>query len=61
MNGYASVKMDGKYGLIDNTGNVIVPIEYDTEVRFHEGLAVVRKDGKWGVLEGKEHFDESDI
>lgn len=41
-----------KYGYIDKTGKVVVPLEYD-DVDFYsnEGLAWVKKDRKYGILE----------
>ncbi len=41
----------GKYGFIDKTGEVVVPLEYDDAQNFSEGLAVVEKDGKWGYID----------
>jgi len=48
--GVARVKKDGKYGCIDKTGSVIIPIEYDCATNFSEGIAVVKKDGVWMIL-----------
>ena len=56
---------DLKYGSIDKNGNIIIPFEYGTTVfesdvdttfspdisGFSEGLAAVRKDGKWGFID----------
>lgn len=52
-NGFARVYKNGKHGYIDKTGGIVVPIEYDYIQEFHEGIAVVKKDGKWGILEIK--------
>ena len=38
-------------GYIDKKGRVILPCIYDYASDFNDGLAVVEKDGKWGVLE----------
>jgi len=42
-----------EYGLIDRTGNVMLPFEYDVIYSFSEGLAVVGigelRDGEWGL------------
>lgn len=46
----ARVKFDGKYGFIDNMGQVKVPIIYDECGYFSNGFVNVKKDGKWGVV-----------
>ncbi|MBP5548507.1 MAG: WG repeat-containing protein [Bacteroidales bacterium] len=54
--GYSMVKLNGKYGIINQRGKVILPIEYDNsgwrsmEYLFSEGLAMVEKDGKYGFV-----------
>ncbi|MDO5046725.1 WG repeat-containing protein [Campylobacter sp.] len=45
--GLISAKKDGKYGVIDISGNEILPFAYDYLSRFKEGLAIVVK------IEGK--------
>jgi len=46
-----------KWGFIDETGRVVIPIAYDVATSFHDGLAVVGKSYgrgrnlKWGVVE----------
>lgn len=44
-----------KYGLIDNTGKIILPVEYDSVFELKNGFAEVVKDGKRGYInsEGK--------
>ena len=37
-----------KYGAIDKKGNEVIPCVYDLLRDFHEGLAAVKKDGKFG-------------
>jgi hypothetical protein len=41
---------DGKWGFIDNRGNIVIPNIYDDEMSFSEGLASVKKDGKYGYI-----------
>jgi KWG Leptospira. len=48
--GLAVVKKDGKYGYIDKTGAVVLPVIYDRATSFSEGHAAVKKDGAWTVL-----------
>ena len=49
--GLASVKLNGKWGAIDRSGNEIVPIKYDNVWSFSEGLASVKLNGSWGVID----------
>ena len=49
--GLAKVKRDGKYGFIDQTGKVVIPLNYDWAWWFSEGLASVKRNGKWGFID----------
>jgi len=51
--GLASVMQDGKFGAIDKTGKVVVPVEYDDLSPFIEGLAAFGKDGLYGYIDIK--------
>ena len=42
---------DGKQGVINTEGNVVVNFEYDHIEDFAEGLAVVSKDDKYGYID----------
>ena len=49
-------KKDGKYGFVDNKGNVVVEYIYDDAQELNKyGYAAVKKDNKWGAIdkEGK--------
>ncbi len=48
--GLAWVQKDGKWGYINKTGKVVIPLQYDDAYSFYEGLAVVKKDGKYGFI-----------
>ncbi|MBP5189602.1 MAG: WG repeat-containing protein [Bacteroidales bacterium] len=54
--GYAMVSNNGKYGIINKKGKIILPIEYDNsgyrsmEYIFSENLAMIEKDGKYGFV-----------
>lgn len=54
--GYSMVKQNGKYGIINRKGKIILPIEYDNsgwramEYIFSENLAMVEKDNKYGFV-----------
>ena len=53
--GFAGVKLGGKYGFIDKTGKVVIPIIYDRILYFSEGLAAVGigdyTKEKWGFVD----------
>ena len=45
---------DGKFGLIDKKGNVIVDYIYDDVMEQNDyGFVAVKKDGKWGSVNSK--------
>ena len=46
--GLAWIEKEGKYGFIDNKGNVVVEPIYDSVSNFQEGLAKVEKNKKYG-------------
>ena len=37
--------------MINRAGTVVVPIEYDSIGFFNEGISIVKKNGKWGIIE----------
>lgn len=48
----------GKHGYIDKKGNIVIPMQYERGtdsdgINFHEGLAVVCKDGYEGYIDKK--------
>src|ERR1700674_2216363 len=40
------VEKDGKFGFIDRTGKVVIPLQFDSANDFHEGLALVTANRK---------------
>lgn len=54
-NGYANVsmKVNGviKYGCINKAGVLVVPCIYDNEFHFEDGISLVCKDGKVGLID----------
>ena len=48
---WTSVKRNGKFGFLDNTGREVIPCIYDEVDSFIGIGAAVRKDGKWGLLD----------
>lgn len=57
--GFASVKMDNQWGIVNNKGKLIVPCIYDWCGAFQDGLAFVKKNGLSGCVdkEGRSSFD----
>ena len=49
--GYVKAGKDGAYGVIDVTGKVIVPVEFDYIGRMSEDLIVVRKGRMYGCYD----------
>jgi len=58
--GYACAKLNGKWGIIDSTGQEIIPFIFDDikedDGYFHDNLVAVKYNGKWGFIDknGKE-------
>lgn len=53
--GYIPVKINGECGYYDTQGNEVIPCGTFEDVRpVHNGLAWVKKDGKWGVIKLKD-------
>jgi hypothetical protein len=40
------VEKNGKWGFIDRTGKIVIPLQFDGANEFHEGLALVTAGGK---------------
>ena len=51
--GFAEVKLNGKYGFIDKTGREVIPCKYEAAGEFSEGLAAVKLNGKYGFIDKK--------
>jgi hypothetical protein len=45
------VKRNGKWGFIDKTGSLAIPLQYDWSLDFREGLAAVRVENAWGYID----------
>lgn len=53
--GYVAIKSDKGWTLYDDEGNIVINCGIFEEVRpVHNGLAWVKKDGKWGVIKLKD-------
>jgi KWG Leptospira. len=56
--GRSWVKLNGKWGLIDDKGKELTPIKYDGAIISDEGIIWVREEGKWVIIDenGKELY-----
>lgn len=48
---YKAEKENRIYGYINRNGKEVIPYQYEWADRFSEGLAAVKKDGKWGYID----------
>ena len=51
--GYLLVSKDGKWGLVDMKGKVIIPTIYDYIYQFTNGVAIVKMNEKYGLINAK--------
>ena len=49
-NGMATIKHDGRYGYIDATGSLKIPVQYDAANPFKHGLALITSAGTRGYV-----------
>lgn len=49
--GFKAVRIDGKWGFVNMSGEQVIPPEYDYVRSFHDGLAMVKRSGKWGYID----------
>jgi hypothetical protein len=42
---------NGKYGFIDTTGTIIIPLEYEDAIPMNNNLTIVKKDGLYGIID----------
>ena len=45
------VKDNGKYGYIDNNGNIQIPIMYDNIYNFENGITIAKLNGQYGAID----------
>ena len=50
------VRVDGKAGYIDRTGEMVIKPQFEVAENFKDGLAPVKIDGKWGFINSTGHF-----
>ncbi|HYC84611.1 MAG TPA: WG repeat-containing protein, partial [Chryseosolibacter sp.] len=49
--GLAAVRLNGKWGFVDKTGKLVIPLRYDFVGNFSEGLATVTVNDKRGFID----------
>jgi hypothetical protein len=49
--GLSKVKKDNKIGYVNKEGVVIIELQYNEGLTFHEGYVAVKKDSKWMYLD----------
>ena len=53
--GMGAVCLDGKWGYVNDQGDLVIKPRYEKTGKFVAGLAVVQREGKWGVIDKKGH------
>ncbi len=51
-----SVRIDGKWGFIDERGQLSIANRYDSVQHFSEGLSAIKLIGKWGFIDKQERL-----
>lgn len=51
--GRALVEKNGRFGYVDTTGTIVVPIFYDDAYQYSEGLAPIKSNGMWGYIDSE--------
>jgi len=55
-NGLAKVSLNNKWGYIDSTNQIVIPIVYE-QIKFpQDSLLRVKKDSKWGLVDLKNNI-----
>ncbi|WP_339628401.1 WG repeat-containing protein [uncultured Maribacter sp.] len=55
-NGYMRVRNNGKTGIIDEQGKIVIPIEYEDISDLKDGLFLAKKSNKYGMINTKEEI-----
>ncbi|TAE73012.1 MAG: WG repeat-containing protein [Bacteroidetes bacterium] len=53
INGFATVNLNGKYGVIDEKGKEIVPCKYEFVGTYIDGIAKIKMNNKIGLIDDK--------
>ena len=54
--GLAVVCLNGKYGFVNKSAEIVIPLKYNYATCFSEGLACVELNGKWGFINKSGNF-----
>ena len=49
--GYATFKLNDKYGKVDTMGTVVIPAKYEEIGPYHKGLASFKRNEKYGLVD----------
>ncbi|MBP6688102.1 MAG: WG repeat-containing protein [Lacibacter sp.] len=48
--GFGAVLKDGKWGFVDTSGKLVIPLQFENPSQFKQGFATVKKEGKMGII-----------
>ncbi|MDX5585998.1 MAG: WG repeat-containing protein [Aureibaculum sp.] len=51
INGFMRVKNNGKAGIINEKGEIVIPIEYDNVLDYKNNMFTAEKANKWGIID----------
>ncbi len=54
--GFLGVRINGKYGFIDDWGRLRIANRYDSVTHFSSNMAAVKVMGRWGYIDKSEHL-----
>ncbi|MDR1983439.1 MAG: WG repeat-containing protein [Prevotellaceae bacterium] len=46
----AAIRVNGRWGFIDKTGNVVISPQFESVRNFSDGMAAIKHKGKWGYI-----------
>lgn len=49
--GFDAVLKDGKWGFVDTSGKLVIPLQFESPAQFRNGFATVKKEGKMGIID----------
>ena len=55
-NGFLGVRINGKYGFVDDWGRLRIANRYDSVTHFSSNMAAVKMLGHWGYIDKSEHL-----
>ncbi len=54
--GFLGVRINGKYGFVDDWGRLRIANRYDSVTHFSSNMAAVKMMGRWGYIDKSEHL-----